>query len=38
MHISPNYEVNQLRGTGDVKALQALLDKFAGMLKPYKKQ
>ena len=38
MHVAPNYEVNQLRGTGDLKALKSLLDKYYALLKPYKKQ
>ena len=38
MHVAPNYEVNQLRDTGDLKALKSLLDKYYALLKPYKKQ
>jgi hypothetical protein len=37
MHVAPNYEVNQLRETGDLKALKSLLDKYYALLKPYKK-
>lgn len=38
MHVAPTYEVEQLRKSGDVKALRPLLDKYASMLKPFKKQ
>lgn len=38
MHVAPTYEVEQLRKSGDVKALKPLLDRYAAMLKPFKKQ
>jgi len=38
MYVAPTYEVGQLRKSGDVKALRQLLEKYASMLKPYKKQ
>ena len=34
---NPNYQVNQLRRSKDLKELKALLDKYYAMLKPYKK-
>ncbi|MBR5431534.1 MAG: hypothetical protein IK119_04040 [Bacteroidales bacterium] len=34
---NPNWEVNQLRESKDLKELKALLDKYYTMLKPYKK-
>jgi len=37
MHEAPNWQVNQLRKSGDIKEMKALLDKFYTMLKPYKK-
>ena len=38
MYEAPTYEVEQLRKSGDVKALRPLLEKYASILKPYKKQ
>ena len=34
---NPNWEVNELRKSKDLKDLKALLDKYYAMLKPYKK-
>ena len=38
MHIAPLYEVAQVRETRDLKELTSLLDKYAKMLEPYKRQ
>lgn len=37
MREAPNWKVNQLRKSGDIKEMKALLDEFYAMLKPYKK-
>lgn len=38
MHEAPNWQVNQLRKSGDLNEMKVLLDKFYQMLKPYKKE
>lgn len=38
MHIAPLYEVNEVRKSGDIKELGALVDKFVETLKPYMKE
>lgn len=35
MHEAPNWQVNQLRKSGDLKEMKALLDKFHSLLEPY---
>ena len=37
MREAPNWQVNQLRKSGDLKEMKELLDKFYAMMKPYKK-
>ena len=38
MYDAPTWQVEQLRKSGDAKALRTLLEKYASILKPYKKQ
>lgn len=35
MHIAPLYEVDEVRKSGDIKELEALVNRFVEMLKPY---
>lgn len=37
MREAPNWQVNQLRKSGDIQEMKALLDKFYTIMKPYKK-
>jgi len=38
MYEAPTWQVEQLRRSGDAKAVRTLLEKYASILKPYKKQ